>query len=153
MQFPGEYVITHPAAFHSGFNTGLNIAEAVNFATWSWLPWGKAALKTACNCSPDNVRINVLALERAMMHFERRRRLALMASDKSGDGDRAHKLGDQGSTAVSTGARFGSPPSPEMQPAETTSGLCGGDTLLRSTKGASARNIGSPSSVLSTRPP
>lgn len=85
MQYPGEYVITHPAAFHSGFNTGVNVAEAVNFATWDWLPWGRAALKTACNCRPDNVRIDVPALERAMVLFERKRRLRLAAHGSAGE--------------------------------------------------------------------
>ena len=33
LQFPGEFVVTFPRAFHGGFSMGPNIGEAVNFAT------------------------------------------------------------------------------------------------------------------------
>ena len=29
-----------PGSYHAGFSTGLNIGEAVNFATKSWLDYG-----------------------------------------------------------------------------------------------------------------
>jgi len=36
-------VLTLPGSYHSGFSTGLNIGEAVNFASKSWLPFGVKA--------------------------------------------------------------------------------------------------------------
>ena len=58
---PGEYVVTFPRAYHGGFNHGLNLAEAVNFALDSWLPFGLAAerryraLSSPCTLSTEQV--------------------------------------------------------------------------------------------------
>ena len=40
MQKPGEYILTMPGSYHAGFSTGLNIGEAVNFATKAWFDYG-----------------------------------------------------------------------------------------------------------------
>jgi hypothetical protein len=50
-------VITLAGGYHSGFNTGFNIAEAVNFALRSWIETGKKA--DSCKCRGDSVKINM----------------------------------------------------------------------------------------------
>ena len=40
LQRPGEFILTFPGSYHSGFSTGLNIGEAVNFTTKTWFPYG-----------------------------------------------------------------------------------------------------------------
>ena len=44
-QRPGEFILTFPESYHSGWSTGHNVAEAVNLVTKSWIPYGLKALE------------------------------------------------------------------------------------------------------------
>lgn len=60
LQEKGEFVVTFPRAYHAGFNTGVNIAEAVNFAPGDWLRFATMAdehyalhrKSPVCLCAP-----------------------------------------------------------------------------------------------------
>ena len=43
-------MLIFPLAFHQGFNVGLNVAEAINFATKEWIDPGQWLL----SCFPEN---------------------------------------------------------------------------------------------------
>ena len=43
-QRAGEFMVTFPRAYHSGFSHGFNLGEAVNVAHPSWLPMGAASV-------------------------------------------------------------------------------------------------------------
>jgi histone demethylase JARID1 len=44
VQIPGSFIVTFPDAYHAGFNSGFNVAEAVNFAAPDWLPFGSSSV-------------------------------------------------------------------------------------------------------------
>ena len=64
VHYEGEFVITFPYGYHSGYNLGYNCAESVNFATEAWLDYGKIARK--CNCEADSVWVDVFDIERKL---------------------------------------------------------------------------------------
>ncbi|KAM4070045.1 hypothetical protein ACB094_12G135500 [Castanea mollissima] len=45
IQYPREFVLILPGAYHSGFDCGFNCVEAVNFAPLDWLPFGQNAVE------------------------------------------------------------------------------------------------------------
>ncbi|CAH1761773.1 3336_t:CDS:2 [Entrophospora sp. SA101] len=44
-QRPNQFIVTFPQAYHSGFNQGLNLNEAVNFALPDWIGYGYDSVK------------------------------------------------------------------------------------------------------------
>ena len=58
-QHVGEMVVTFPKAYHAGFNSGFNIAEAVNVACEDWLPY---AIQSDFNYSRDR-RMSVISID------------------------------------------------------------------------------------------
>lgn len=49
-QHVNEFIITFPYGYHSGFNHGYNCAEAINFVTRGWIPFGIHAKMCPRNC-------------------------------------------------------------------------------------------------------
>ncbi|MCO5546930.1 hypothetical protein L7F22_000369 [Adiantum nelumboides] len=74
VQHAGEFVITYPYGYHSGYNLGFNCAESLNFALESWIPIGRRA--GHCLCDPDAVHMDIDALleESAELEEMERRR-------------------------------------------------------------------------------
>jgi len=58
---PGYYVITGPGVFHEGFNSGYNMAEAVNFGIQRWLKYFKNT--RCCFCLDNGWKENMAALK------------------------------------------------------------------------------------------
>ncbi|GIL76258.1 hypothetical protein Vretimale_5841 [Volvox reticuliferus] len=58
-QRPNEFIVLNAAAYHAGFNSGFNCAEAVNFGMKEWIPVGKEAVPCRCSALKDGVRISM----------------------------------------------------------------------------------------------
>lgn len=56
-QYEGEFMITFPFGYHSGYNHGFNCAESTNFASHRWIEFGKKAKH--CECIGDSVKIDM----------------------------------------------------------------------------------------------
>nr|XP_055039906.1 lysine (K)-specific demethylase 5Ba isoform X2 [Misgurnus anguillicaudatus] len=101
-QCAGEFVITFPRSYHSGFNQGFNFAEAVNFCTADWMPLGRQciehyrSLNRYCVFSHDEMTCNIatkadsLELELACaVHKD----MSMMIQEEKELRERVYKLG------------------------------------------------------------
>lgn len=62
-QRPGQFIVTFPKVYHCGFNHGMNLNEAVNFAPPDWISFGKSAVMTY----KDQKRAPVFSHERLLI--------------------------------------------------------------------------------------
>ena len=59
VQNAGEFIVTFPRGYHSGFNLGFNCAESTNFALPRWINFGRTASMVSVCVS---VRVLVLSV-------------------------------------------------------------------------------------------
>ncbi|KAL6781830.1 hypothetical protein ACKKBF_B09595 [Auxenochlorella protothecoides x Auxenochlorella symbiontica] len=89
-QEPGEFIVLNAAAYHSGFNLGFNIAEAVNFALPEWLPVGRAALNCECSAMSDGV-----CLDMGIFFSDLRREDSSSGEDEEGEEEDEEGSGEE----------------------------------------------------------
>uniref|UniRef100_A0AAQ5ZUN6 [histone H3]-trimethyl-L-lysine(4) demethylase n=1 Tax=Amphiprion ocellaris TaxID=80972 RepID=A0AAQ5ZUN6_AMPOC len=100
-QCAGEFVITFPRAYHSGFNQGFNFAEAVNFCTMDWMPIGRNCvthyrqLSRYCVFSHDEMICN-MALKADMMDVDLasavQKEMTIMIDEEKGLREKINKM-------------------------------------------------------------
>ncbi|TNN81279.1 Lysine-specific demethylase 5B-B [Liparis tanakae] len=101
-QCAGEFVITFPRAYHSGFNQGFNFAEAVNFCTMDWMPIGRKCvahyrqLSRYCVFSHDEMVCNMAHKADAMdVHLASKvqKEMTVMVHEEEQLREKINKLG------------------------------------------------------------
>uniref|UniRef100_A0A4W4F4E0 [histone H3]-trimethyl-L-lysine(4) demethylase n=1 Tax=Electrophorus electricus TaxID=8005 RepID=A0A4W4F4E0_ELEEL len=101
-QCAGEFVITFPRAYHSGFNQGFNFAEAVNFCTVDWMPLGREcvehyrSLHRYCVFSHDEMVCNMVSkVENLELELASaiQKDMGIMVQKEQALRERAYKLG------------------------------------------------------------
>ena len=60
-----KFFLVMPYAYHCGFNLGYNIAEAVNYATVDWIPFGEKSVN--CDCERKKTMFT-LSMEPFIFH-------------------------------------------------------------------------------------
>ena len=60
-----NFFLVLPYSYHCGFNLGYNIAEAVNYATVDWIPFGKKSVN--CDCKRKKTMFT-LSMEPYIFH-------------------------------------------------------------------------------------
>ncbi|KAK1363230.1 hypothetical protein POM88_038791 [Heracleum sosnowskyi] len=97
VQNAGEFVVTFPRAYHSGFSHGFNCAEASNIATPEWLKFArKAAIRQASINFPPLVSHNQLLYNIALSSSSR----VPMSVEPRSSGLKERKNGDDGEYLV-----------------------------------------------------
>ncbi|KAJ7969241.1 lysine-specific demethylase JMJ18-like [Quillaja saponaria] len=82
VQHSGEFVITFPRAYHSGFNCGFNCAEAVNVAPVDWLVHGQNAVELYSEqCRKTSLSHDKLLLGSAMEAVRALRELIILGKE------------------------------------------------------------------------
>lgn len=69
----GEFMVSRTRGYHSGFNFGFNIAEAVNFALSNWLKIAQTV--SACKCVNDSVKFNMGSFIENVKQYEQVKRI------------------------------------------------------------------------------
>ena len=59
VQQPGDFIVINTQAYHSGYNLGYNIAEAVNFALEDWLEIGRDCAQCHCGALDEGVSLDM----------------------------------------------------------------------------------------------
>lgn len=52
---PGTFIVTMPNVYHSGLNTGFNVAESCNFGALPWLGFSKLAMQRYAHLRPVSI--------------------------------------------------------------------------------------------------
>ena len=60
-----NFFLVLPYSYHCGFNLGYNIAEAVNYATVDWIPFGEKSIN--CDCERKKTMFT-LSMEPFIFH-------------------------------------------------------------------------------------
>lgn len=82
IQNSGEFILTFPRAYHSGFNCGFNCAEAVNVAPVDWLSHGQSAVELYSEqCRKTSISHDKLLLASAQKAVQALRDLSVLGKE------------------------------------------------------------------------
>ena len=62
-----EFILVFGGAYHSGFNFGFNIAEAINYGTLHWLQ--DVPDVKYCKCEKSSVKVNLQELRNNLIAY------------------------------------------------------------------------------------